>query len=80
MCEKCNNYEECDFCGYFLPKNHFYPINTTKSGRNIPIVITTKQGKDIPIDMIEERQLKICNWCFSDMVGVPYSPKKSDYK
>ena len=40
----------------------------------------TKKRQNIPIDMIEERQMKMCNWCFSEMVGVPYNPKKSEYK
>lgn len=71
MCEnfsKNNIYEKCDFCNDLLPINHFYPVNTTQNGRNIPI------------DMIEERQLKICNWCFSEMIGVHYHPIKSAHK
>ena len=70
MCEtKMNNtYEECDFCCKLLPLNHFYPVDTTKSGRNVPL------------DMVKEPKPNICNWCFSEMVGVPYNPIKSEHQ
>ena len=37
MNNSCNAYEECDFCCKLLPLNHFYPFDTTKSGRNVPL-------------------------------------------
>lgn len=71
MCETCetkNTYEQCDFCGDLLPSNHFYPVDISKAGRNVPL------------DMVREPKPKMCNWCFSVMVGVPYNPRKSDYQ
>lgn len=71
MCNNCstnNVYEKCDFCDDLLPINHFYPVNTTQNERNIPL------------DMINGSKPKICNWCFSEMVGVHYNPIKSDFK
>ncbi len=71
MCKTCeikNTYVQCDFCGDLLPSNHFYPVDISKAGRNVPL------------DMVKEPKPKMCNWCFSAMVGVLYNPRKSDYK
>lgn len=67
-CETKNTYEQCDFCGDLLPNNHFYPVDISKAGRNVPL------------DMVREPKPKMCNWCFSVMVGVPYNPIKSNHK
>ena len=83
MCEtKMNNtYEECDFCCKLLPSNHFYPVNATETGRNVPLSVDiNKEGKNVTIDMLKEPKPKMCNWCFSEMVGVPYNPIKSDHQ
>lgn len=71
MCETCktkNTYEQCYFCGDLLPSNHFYPVDISKDGRNVPL------------DMVREPKPKMCNWCFSAMVGVPYNPIKSEHQ
>lgn len=67
-CETKNTYEQCDFCSDLLPSNHFYPVDISKAGRNVPL------------DMVREPKPKMCNWCFSSMVGVLYNPIKSNHK
>ena len=67
-CETKNTYEQCDFCGDLLPNNHFYPVDISKAGKNVPL------------DMVREPKPKMCNWCFFVMVGVPYNPIKSNHK
>ena len=46
-CETKNTYEQCDFCGDLLPSNHFYPVDTTQTGRNVPLSVDIyiKQGE-----------------------------------
>ena len=48
MCERL----VCDFCGHFLPAEHFY----------------TTEGNPV-----------VCNWCFGEMVGVPYDANKGQF-
>lgn len=67
-CEKKKTYEQCNFCGDLLLNNHFYPVDTTKADRNVPL------------DMVKKPKPKICNWCFAGMVGVPYNPIKSEHQ
>ena len=84
MCETCKQkmqYEQCDFCGDLLSSNHFYPVDTTKAGRNVPLSVDiNKEGGNVTIDMLKEPKPKMCNWCFSEMVGVTYNPIKSDHQ
>lgn len=80
-CETKNTYEQCDFCGDLLPSNHFYPVNTTQTGRNVPLSVDIYEaGRKVTIDMLKEPKPKMCNWCFSEMVGVLYNPIKSDHQ
>ena len=53
MCETCKQrmqYEQCDFCGDLLSSNHFYPVDTTKAGRNVPLSVDiNKEGGNVTI-------------------------------